>query len=119
MELNIALQKNSPPHTIVVDNGKEFIGKHFQQVLSDHNIECHRTHPYTPQENGKIERWWKTLEGSIVNHELLDATINEYNNVWHHRALRELTGKNMTPKEAWDHMDKWVGKKDLKPIYSQ
>ena len=112
-ELEIALQNNKLPHTIVTDNGKEFIGEPFQKVLKDHNIACHRTNPYSPQENGKMERWWKTLEGSILNHDSLNAVINEYNNVWHHRALKDLTGKNITPREAWEQMERWEGKDDL------
>ena len=40
---------------ITIDNGTEFIGQQFQNVLEEFNIKCHRTHPYTPQENGKIE----------------------------------------------------------------
>ena len=42
-----ALSKTTKPKTITFDNGGEFIGPEFQQVLQEKGIECHRTHPRT------------------------------------------------------------------------
>ena len=47
----------------ISDNGLEFVDLH-SAINSKSLIELHRTHPYTPQKNGKIERWWETLERS-------------------------------------------------------
>lgn len=53
--LEKAIRKVSrPPHCITIDNGGEFIGHDFQCMLKKYSIIDHRTHPYTPQENGKI-----------------------------------------------------------------
>ena len=50
------------PKPQTIDNRGEFIGESFQNVLKDYGIEQYRTHPYSPQENGKIERFWLTIE---------------------------------------------------------
>lgn len=103
------------PHMMIIDNGGEFIGEEFQHVLDEHGIECHRTHPYTPQENGKIERWWQTLERSstqALSEPYLTELIRKYNEEWPHRGLYELTGLKITPKEAYNNMEKYNGQKD-------
>ena len=71
---------------------------------------CVRIHAYTPQENGKIERWWKTIEHSATSplvEPYLSYIINEYNTKWEHCSLKELTGQPMTPEEAWCKMIHW------------
>ena len=105
-----ALQNAPKPRFMVIDNGTEFIGVNFQQVLANNDILEHRTHPYTPQENGKIERWWQTLEKSATQplaEPYLTWLIGEYNGKWDHIGLKELTGKFMTPNEAWSSMEHW------------
>lgn len=100
------------PHCITIDNGGEFIGNDFQKVLKKFKIEDYRTHPYTPEENGKIERWWRTMESKRsknkeLTKEYLDDLVYHYNCLWPHTSLRKLTGRKMTPKEAWETMEKW------------
>ena len=71
--------------------------------MNKYNIELITTHPYTPEENGKCERFWKTLEGSSngrLDSPKIDKIIYEYNNYWLHTSLKELTKQNMTPQEA-------------------
>ena len=115
-----AIGKYSKPKMITIDNGKEFIGKLFQNVLIVYGIKCFKTHPYTPEQNGKIERFWETLEKS-AKHELsgkyLEQIVSEYNSVWPHNSLHKLTGKAMTPLEAWNTMEKWNGQDDAKIEY--
>ena len=44
------------------------------------------------QENGKIERWWKTIEHSATSplvEPYLSYIINEYNTKWEHCSLKE------------------------------
>ena len=105
------------PKMLTIDNGGEFVGNPFQSVLNANGIEEFRSHLYTPQQNGKIERFWATIErarGAGFNWNLknLQETINEYNSYWNHRSLKKLTGQDMTPLEAWNTMTKYVGQDD-------
>ena len=105
-----ALQRAPKPRYMVIDNGTEFIGVNFQRVLNENEILQHRIHAYTPQENGKIERWWQTLENSATQplvEPYLSFLVGEYNGKWDHIGLKELTGKYMTPDEAWETMEHW------------
>lgn len=53
---------------ILTDNGSEFGGVRegtnspFKNLMKVLNVKHRRTRPYRPQTNGKIERFWKTLE---------------------------------------------------------
>ncbi|MBU1145666.1 MAG: DDE-type integrase/transposase/recombinase [Firmicutes bacterium] len=117
--LRNALLGNPKPHTLVIDNGTEFIGHNFQTVLEEFSIKCHRTHPYTPEENGKIERLWRTLYSTCTENTSLQDLIQEYNYYWPHQSLRGLTGQKMTPKQAWDTMEHWENQEKISIIYSQ
>ena len=117
-----ALSKSTSPKTITIDNGGEFIGPEFQQVLQEKGIECHRTHPRTPEENGKIERFWKTLEmgrasGLVLDNAYITEIISEYNNVWKHNSLRKQLGKSMTPLQAWMTLQHYNGQSDAEIVY--
>ena len=106
------IQKNhTKPSMIVIDNGTEFIGEEFQNVLQHYGIGQWRTRPYTPQQNGKIERYWQTLESSRKKEKSLilqlPALINEYNTIWHHSSLSKLYGQPLTPLEAWSKYPHW------------
>ena len=116
--LREALKKEPKPYMITIDNGTEFIGEQFQNVLTEFNIQCHRTHPYTPEENGKIERWWKTFDQAVFHRNSIDVIVNEYNYFWPHRSLQELTHCQMTPAQAWILMDHWENKDTHLIIYS-
>ena len=106
-ELVCALLKASAPARIVIDNGGEFVGAPFQQVLELHGIKDWRTQPYTPQQNGKMERWWQTYESSKGNSHL-QSVVNEYNTAWRHSGLRQLTGKWITPADMWLNETHWT-----------
>lgn len=43
------------------DNGGEFISGEFQQCLFDNNIKHQKSAPYTPEQNGTVERGWRTI----------------------------------------------------------
>jgi transposase InsO family protein len=57
-----ALNLHPQPHTLISDNSSEFCGHVFQEVLKTRGITWWHTEPYTPEQNGKMERWWGTLE---------------------------------------------------------
>jgi transposase InsO family protein len=85
------------PKVLTSDNGGEFIGHEFQTVLKAKNVKHWKTDPHTPQQNGKMERWWKTLEGARGSDYSLSSVwkiVDLYNNVWVHKALK------MTPAQA-------------------
>ncbi|KAH0791103.1 IS2 transposase TnpB [Histomonas meleagridis] len=91
---------------IVIDNGGEFVGKPYQAILSHNGIKDWRTAPYTPQQNGKMERWWETYEISKGASDL-QTVIYEYNFAWRHHGLHEMTRKWMTPSDMWLSEPHW------------
>lgn len=92
---------------ILTDNGAEFTGdpkEHpFELLMAEIGAVHRRTKPYRPQTNGKIERFWRTLnddviEGATFND--IDHFANElfeylvyYNNHRPHQALAGATPK--------------------------
>jgi transposase InsO family protein len=63
------------------DNGQEFASKNnpdhpFEKMLSFYGIKHRYTKPFTPKTNGKIERFWKTIEDELLSGEQFD-TIEE------------------------------------------
>jgi transposase InsO family protein len=94
---------------ILSDNGAEFASRNnrdehpFEAMLLELGIKHRYTRPYRPQTNGKIERFWRTLDEDVVEgttFDNLDHFANElfeymiyYNN---HRPHQAIAGK--TPK---------------------
>ena len=64
--LRLALLKWGVPAMVVTDNGKDYVGEHFTRVLHLLGIEHKRTHPYSPEEKGHVERFNGTLNHSIL-----------------------------------------------------
>ena len=94
---------------ILSDNGAEFASRNseehpFEAMLVELGIKHRYTRPYRPQTNGKVERFWRTLDDDLIEgatFENLDHFANElfeyiiyYNNFRPHHAL---SGK--TPKD--------------------
>jgi transposase InsO family protein len=115
--LRCALNENPKPYKLTSDNGTEFTGHDFQEVLQEAEIIHWRTIPYTPEQNGKIERFWGTIEGSLASYEELDEAVLNYNYNWPHSALTELTGCKTVPWDAWCNWERWEGHDDLDEIY--
>ena len=68
----------------------EFKGSDFQKILNKNNIKFTTTTPYTPQQNGKIERWWQTFDTSLISIDNLMTFVEEYNQNWYHHSLKEM-----------------------------
>jgi len=78
------------------DNGSEFRGA-YQVLLEKLNIKHIKTRPYHPQTNGKIERFWKTIEEELLMEkvyknveELKEDLFNYmiyYNHLRHHQGI--------------------------------
>jgi len=98
---------------VMTDNGSEFESGAFTKNKQEHPFERlllemrmkHRyTKPYRPQTNGKIERFWKTLNEDFIAdalYENLDDLKNEllgflvyYNEHRPHSAINALTPEN-------------------------
>lgn len=94
---------------ILSDNGAEFAArKHperhpFETMLIEMGIRHRYTRPYRPQTNGKVERFWRTLDDDLIegatfddvahlSKELLEY-IFYYNEFRPHQALGGLTPK--------------------------
>lgn len=109
--LRNALNRFNAPECLVSDNGLEFIGFQFQQVLQEYGIRHWTTQPYNPEQNGKCERVWWTLEQSkqpgVELLAVLHNIILEYNNFWPQRGLYEICGRKSTPFNAWNTMIHW------------
>jgi len=94
---------------ILTDNGAEFAarkhpaGHPFEAMLAELGITHRYTRPYRPQTNGKVERFWRTLEDDLVDgttFDNLDHFANElleyliyYNEFRPHQAINHLTPK--------------------------
>lgn len=71
--------------SMMSDNGSEFssprVTDHpFERMLNFYNIKHVYTQPCRPQTNGKIERFWKTLENELLDGEEFDTLeqLKEY-----------------------------------------
>jgi hypothetical protein len=67
---------------IMSDNGAEFASKNsdshpFERMLKFYDIKHRYTKPFRPQTNGKIERFWKTLEEELLSGEEFE-TLEEF-----------------------------------------
>jgi hypothetical protein len=40
------------------------------------------TEPYTPQQNGKMEKWWDALEKGVKNRQQIADFVKYYNGCW-------------------------------------
>ena len=92
---------------ILSDNGAEFAARNkpqehpFEAMLLELGIKHRYTRPYRPQTNGKVERFWRTIDEDVIEgatFDNLDHFANElfeyliyYNN---HRPHQALAGKN-------------------------
>jgi transposase InsO family protein len=81
---------------IRTDNGSGYISREFRAVLSEHELTHQRIKPHCPEENGVMERAYRTLREALDGQELpdrleaervLNRIINWYNHERLHRAL--------------------------------
>jgi transposase InsO family protein len=94
---------------LLTDNGAEFAARNhpadhpFEAMLLELGIRHRYTRPYRPQTNGKVERFWRTLDDDLLDgttFDNLDQLINElleyiiyYNEFRPHQAINGLTPK--------------------------
>ena len=80
----------SLPDTIISDNGGEFKGGPFRELLCQYGVKQKFVTPYSPQSNGLVERVNRTLLGIISGlcspsewEEYLTRAVVIYNNTYH------------------------------------
>jgi transposase InsO family protein len=74
---------------LLSDNGSEFGGKNlknpqdhpFERMLIEMDIKHRYTRPYRPQTNGKIERFWKTIEADLLEDMSFDSIEHLQNEI--------------------------------------
>lgn len=102
---------------ILSDNGPEFgpkdskqkNGHPFERMLMELGIKHRYTKPYRPQTNGKVERFWRTLQEDLIREtdfdtleELKDELMQYLYYYNHHRPHQGIDGKtpeDMVPKD--------------------
>ncbi|MEL7079228.1 MAG: reverse transcriptase domain-containing protein [Cyanobacteria bacterium J06582_2] len=90
------------PESVLSDNGLEFCGRPFAELLKHYNINQKFTTPYSPQCNGSVERVNKTLIGILTGlcktpsewDRYLSEAVVIYNNTYHRSIER-------TPAESF------------------
>ena len=75
------------PQTLISDGAGEYIGQDFKQVCRKQKIRLKTSAPYTPQENGKIEKVWGTIT-PMARCMIFDANLSK--TYWHY-ALNNAT----------------------------
>lgn len=88
---------------MLTDNGSEF-KKDYAVLLSSFAITQRHTRPYHPQTNGKMERFWKTLEQEVLaeaTYKTFDALKEElFNYMIYYNHLRYHQGINRKPIQS-------------------
>ena len=97
MVLEDILMWRNKPSKIRVDNGPEFISKHFQQWCETKSIQIQYTQPGKPMQNGFIERFNRTFREDILDaylfediqqlKDLSEKWVENYNNEHPHKSL--------------------------------
>ena len=97
---------------LLTDNGPEFgprnshqkEGHPFERMLIELGIKHRYTRPYRPQTNGKVERFWRTIEDDLLrgthfdSEEELKEELLQY--LYYYNTMRPHQGiKNKTPVE--------------------
>jgi transposase InsO family protein len=118
-QLRLAIEKWGPPYKLVRDGGREFWAE-FQHSLEGMGVRIWTTNPYSPEQNGKIERFWRTLFELIrkrLDHaanepytmELILRVVQTYNDERPHSSLVEITGEtDTTPGSLWTQRSLWA-----------
>lgn len=83
--MRLKSQYNIQFQEMMSDNGSEFASRNnpdhpFERMLTFYDIKHRYTKPYRPQTNGKIERFWKTIEDELLRDEQFDSLkdLEEY-----------------------------------------
>jgi transposase InsO family protein len=89
---------------VISDNGKQFTGRDFKELIRLHGMTHVTTSPYYPQSNGKLERFHKTIKGDCIRpgtpltlddaKRMVTKYVTEYNEQRLHSAIGYVTPKD-------------------------
>jgi putative transposase len=89
------------PGILYVDNGKDWVSNHIQDVCLTFGIELIAHEPYHPQSKGKVERYFRTLEEACIHP--LDGSVGS--NV-QKRPKKRMSKLTLAQLRA--HIDKFI-----------
>jgi transposase InsO family protein len=96
------------PFVLWSDNGTEFKAQ-FQQLLENEGIIHRWTTPHNPQQNGKIERFWRNVK-KLNNERDIGFKIRQYNEMPHTglpKIRRKTRTIHMTPGARYENLVSW------------
>ncbi|WP_231988928.1 integrase core domain-containing protein [Nitratiruptor tergarcus] len=95
------LQRLKEPIVLRSDNGLVFTSKSFTKTIKDYNFTQEFITPYTPEHNGMIERFFRTIKEECIwyynfkslkeANKIIEEWINFYNQKRKHSALQYKT----------------------------
>lgn len=86
-----AIHQYGSPAICWSDNGGENASNVFRKMLKNNGIGYVTTEPYTPQQNGKVERLWRSFEKMCSSTPLsIEQFVHNYNCVIPHTSLSYL-----------------------------
>jgi transposase InsO family protein len=99
------------PYTVWTNKGGEFLG-HFEAFLLERGIKHHHTAGYSPQQNGKIERFWQKVKSFGGDSTTYQDRMEEYNDTPHFALPKgdmwDGTGAAyFTPDEKYNLLESW------------
>ena len=91
---------------ILSDNGAEFASRNnpqehpFEAMLLELGIKHRYTRPYRPQTNGKIERFWRTLDDDVIEGATFDNLDHFANELFEYLDLLQQPQTPSGPRQA-------------------
>ena len=86
---------------IISDNGPQFIARDFKEFIRIAGMTHVKTSPYSPQSNGKLERYHRTIKGECLRfhsplsldeaRRLVEEYVRHYNEVRLHSGIGYVT----------------------------
>lgn len=98
--LNQAIKDHGIPKELISDHGTQYTSNLFQNRLKELNIKHIKAKIKHPQTNGKIERWFQTLEKTTKHFGDINYALWFYNNKRPHMSLNK-KNKPITPAQAY------------------
>jgi transposase InsO family protein len=107
-----AIQRYGKPHTIRTDNESVFTSAAFRLALHLLGIRHQRTEPGCPWQNGRVERFFRTLKEQldrlgVQSVAALNTALGEFRFYYNYvRPHQHLAGR--TPAEAWSGLNPYL-----------
>jgi Integrase core domain len=97
---------------IEIDCGREFVNKKLETWCKEHDIEIHFTAPYSPSQNGIVERMNETLV-EISQAMLIANDLPEF--LWEYSAMHAAYLCNHSYTQSISNSTPYMGWHDAKP----